>query len=420
MNFKNHKGRERVVVTGTGVVSPIGLDSNSFWTGLVAGANGAAEITAFDPAESKVKLAAELKAFDPMDYFNRKDVRRMDRSTQVGIIATREAVKMAGLESYDGDPYRAGTILGTGIGGFITIQDELKNYHIKGPRFISPLFIPTFIANMTPGRIAMEFPFYGANYTVTSACASATHAIGEAFQKITNGYLDVCITGGFEAVINESAIAGFANMTALTTETDPELASRPFDRERSGFLMGEGAGILVLESLESAVKRGAHVLAEITGYGATADGYHITSPDPEGKGDGMAITLALQDAGRNPEEVDYVNAHGTSTPLNDKYETIAMKNALGQRAYEIPISSIKGNTGHLLGAAGAVEAIATIKMIEDSLVPRVRGLVNKDEACDLDYVLGENRSHSISLALSNNLGFGGQNAVVCIEKYQEA
>lgn len=419
MNFENHKGRKRVVVTGTGVLSPIGNDSESFWQALLKGENGAAVIQAFDPSNSKVKIAAELKSFDAEEHFSRRDARRMDRSTQIGLVASREAIKMSKLDQYEGDPYRVGTILGTGIGGFSTIQDELVKYGAEGPRFISPLFVPTFISNITSGRIAMEYPFYGANYIVTTACASATHAIGEAFQKITNGYLDICITGGYEAAICESAIGGFANMTALSTEENPEFASRPFDKDRDGFLMGEGAGILVLESLESAVKRGANILAEITGYGATTDGYHITSPDPEGTGDAKAINLALEDAGKAVEALDYVNAHGTSTPLNDHYESIALKKALGQHAYAIPVTSIKGNTGHLLGAAGGIEAISCIYMIRDSIIPKTRGLVASDENCDLDYVPGENRQHEINLAISNNLGFGGQNAVICIEKFQE-
>lgn len=420
MNFLNHKGRNRVVLTATGVLSPIGQTSETFWEGLKNKANGAAPLKCFDATNFKATLAAELKDFKPEEHFARKDIRRMDRTTMVTLVAVREALTKSGLALEEMDPYRMGVILGSGIGGYTTVENEMLKFAEKGDRVISPLYVPMFISNMTPGRIAMEYPIYGDNYIVATACASATHAIGEAFRKITNGYLDMCVTGGFEAPIAPSSVGGFANMTALTTQTDPEIASRPFDRDRDGFLIGEGAGILILESLENAVKRGATIIAEVTGYGATADGFHITSPDPEGKGDAKALSLALEDAGRKPEEVDYINAHGTSTPLNDKYETIAIKRALGARAYEIPITSIKGNTGHLLGAAGAVEAIATAFILRDGVIPPTRGLVNPDPECDLDYVPGELRQADVRVALTNNLGFGGQNGVLCLEKYTEA
>lgn len=419
MNYLNHKGRRRVVITATGVISPIGNNSEAYWRGLKNGANGAAPISAFDASEFKCTLAAEVKNFNPEDYFSRKEVRRLDRSTQFALAAVKEAIESSGLKLEDYDPFRMGVILGTGIGGYITMETEIGKYFDKGEKVISPLYIPMFISNMTSGRVAMEYPIYGVNYAIATACASSTNAIGEAFQKITNGYLDICVTGGFEAPIRPSAIGGFVNMTALTTQTDPELASRPFDRDRDGFLSGEGAGILILESLESAVQRGAKIIAEITGYGATADGYHITSPHPEGRGDSRALLMAIEDAGHKPEEIDYINAHGTSTPLNDKYETIAIKQALGARAYEIPITSIKGNTGHLMGAAGAIEAIATAFILRDGVIPPIRGLVNKAEECDLDYVYGQARPSDARVALSNSLGFGGQNGVICLEKYEE-
>ncbi len=419
MNYLNHKGRMRVVITGTGVISPIGNSTAAFWQGLLEGANGAAPIKAFDATGYRCTLAAEVKDFRAEDYFPRKEARRMDLSTQYALAATKEALGDADIRLEDYDPYRLGVVLGTGIGGYTTMEAEVLKYAERGARVVSPLYVPMFIGNMTSGRVAMEYPIYGANYIVTTACASGTNAIGEAFQKITNGYLDVCVTGGFEAPISPTSIGGFDNMTALTTQSDPELASRPFDRDRDGFLSGEGAGILILESLESAVKRGATILAEVTGYGATADGYHITSPHPEGKGDGKALSLAIEDAGLKPEDVDYINAHGTSTPLNDKYETVAIKRALGDHAHNIQITSIKGNTGHLLGAAGAVEAIATAYILKEGVIPPIRGLKHPDPECDLDYVHGEVRPTEAKVALSNSLGFGGQNGVVCLQKYEE-
>ncbi len=418
MNLLNRKGKRRVVITGTGVISPIGNTSEAYWQALLKGANGAAPTKAFDASNFKSTLAAEVKDFKAEDHFNRKEIRRMDLSTQFALVATKEAIVNSGVVLEDYDPFRMGVILGTGIGGYTTMENEVLKYAEKGEKIISPLYVPMFIGNITPGRVAMEYPLYGANYIVTTACASGTHAIGEAFQKISNGYLDLCVTGGFEAPLSPTSIGGFVNMTALTTQSDPELASRPFDKDRDGFLPGEGAGILVLESLEQALARGANILAEVTGYGATVDGYHITSPHPEGRGDSLAMLQAIADAGLEPSDVDYINAHGTSTPLNDKYETVAIKKALGQRAYEIPITSIKGNTGHLLGAAGAIEAIATAYILRDGLIPPVRGLVNKDEACDLDYVIGSVRETSAKVALSNSLGFGGQNGVVCLEKFE--
>ncbi len=418
MDYLNHKGRRRVVITGTGVISPIGNNSEAYWQGLLNGANGAAPTKAFDATNFKSTLAAEVKGFQPEDYFSRKEIRRMDLSTQFALAATKEAIENSAIRLEDYDPFRMGVILGTGIGGYTTMENEVLKYAEKGERVISPLYVPMFIGNITPGRIAMEYPIYGTNYIVTTACASGTHAIGEAFHKIADGYLDLCVTGGFEAPLAATSIAGFVNMTALTTQTDPELASRPFDRDRDGFLAAEGAGILILESLEQALARGATIFAEVTGYGASADGYHITSPHPEGRGDSRAMLQAIADAGREPSEIDYINAHGTSTPLNDKYETVAIKKALGERAYEIPITSIKGNTGHLLGAAGAIEAIATAFILKEGLIPPIRGLVNKDEVCDLDYVMGDVRPTEAKVALSNSLGFGGQNSVVCLEKYE--
>ncbi len=423
MNFLSRKGKRRVVITGAGALTPIGNNVEDFWNGLLEGKNGADTIQAF-PLEIEglqVELAAEIKDFNPKDHFEHKEIRRMDKATVFGLYATRQAVENSKINFEDFDPYRVGVIYGTGIGGYTSIEEQVTKFveTNKSSRSISPFFIPKYISNMTSGRVAMEYPVRGTNYVLSTACASSTHAIGEAFHRIADGYLDVALTGGFEATISETAMVAFDNMTALTRNTDKETASRPFDKDRSGFLMGEGAVVLVIESLESAVNRGADILAEITGYGATSDGYHITSPDPTGEGNSMAIKIALDDAGLNPEDVDYYNAHGTSTPLNDKYEAQALTIALGDRASEIPVSSIKGNTGHLLGAAGAAEVLASAFVLRDGIVPKTRGTVNQDPEINLDVVYGENREVDVKVALSNNLGFGGQNATLVIERFED-
>jgi 3-oxoacyl-[acyl-carrier-protein] synthase II len=341
----------------------------------------------------------------------------MDRFCQFAVAAARQAIDMSGLDvaAYGAD--RIGTIIGSGIGGLETLETEYRKFFLGGgPSRISPLFIPMMISNMAAGRVSMLFGTKGANFSVTTACASGTHSIGEAFRAIKYGHLDACIAGGAEAPMTGIAIAGFTNMTALTKETDPTKASIPFDIRRSGFVIGEGAGIVVLESLESALARGAAIICEVSGYGATADAYHITSPDPEGECAGMAMTLAMQEAGVQPYEVDYVNAHGTSTPLNDKYETMAIKRALGDAAYKTRVSSTKSMTGHLLGAAGAVETIACALAIRDSIIPPTIGLSEPDPDCDLDYVPFKAVQAPVRIALTNSLGFGGHNGTLCLKR----
>lgn len=420
MNFTSRTGKRRVVITGAGAITPVGNSVEEFWESLLEGRSGTGEITTFDYTKTNVSLAAEVKDFNPKDHFDHKEIRRTDKATRLGIVAARQAFENSGLDFTEYDPYMMGIMYGSGIGGYNAIEEEILNYAAsdRNPRNISPFFIPKYISNMTPGKIAMEYPIFGDNMTVTTACASSTHAIGEAFHKIANGYLDMALAGGSESTVTETAVVAFDNMTALSRNQDPETASRPFDQDRDGFLMGEGAVLLVLETLEGAVKRGANILAEITGYGATTDGYHITSPDPTGKGDSAAIKKAIKDAGLTADDIDYFNAHGTSTPLNEKYEVIALKKALGERASQIPITSIKGNTGHLLGAAGAAEALASALILQTGIIPKTRGTQNLDPEFDVDVVFGENRETDAKIALSNNLGFGGQNGVLVIEKYE--
>jgi 3-oxoacyl-[acyl-carrier-protein] synthase II len=411
----------RVVVTGIGAVTPLGLTASETWEGVLKNRCGIDTISAFDHTDFRVHLAAEVKNFDPTQYMEKKEARRMDRYCQFSVAAAQEAIADAGLtvDTYGAD--QVGAIVASGIGGLITFQDEVLKLGARGPRAVSPLFIPMMIGNMAAGFIAMHHGFKGDNMCLITACASGTHAIGEGFRKIKHGYLDACIVGGAEAAIAPTAVAGFSNMTALSKETDPACGSRPFDAERDGFVLGEGGAILVLESLEGALARGARIYGEVTGYGATADGYHITSPDPEGEGACKAMKNAMAEAGIAPEQVDYINAHGTSTPLNDKYETIAIKKAMGEEAARnVPITSTKSNLGHLLGAAGAIEAILTLKIIGSGVIPQTIGFATADPECDLDYVTDANRTAAIRYALSNSLGFGGQNGTLCLAKFEEA
>ena len=409
----------RVVITGTGVISPVGNDTESFWDALVHGQSGIAPLTNVDLEGQEVTVGAQVKDFDPLKYMDRKEARRMDKYTQFALAAATEAMQSSGLDISAMDPFRVGTIVGSGIGGIETMETEYFKLFSNGAPRISPLFIPMMISNMAAGKISMQFGAKGANYSVTTACATATNAIGEAFRAIKFGYLDACIAGGAEAPITRIALAGFNNMTALTRATDPKVASVPFDARRSGFVIGEGGAIVILESLENAQARGANILAEVVGYGATGDAYHITSPDPEGEGAAMAMKLAIQEAGIAPEEVDYINAHGTSTPLNDKYETIAIKKALGEAAaHKVAISSTKSMTGHLLGAAGGVEAIAAALATKYDLIPPTIGYAEPDPDCDLDYVPNVARKTPVRYALSNSLGFGGHNATLCIKKWE--
>lgn len=417
-SYEDHAGRPRVVVTGMGVISPVGKSVPEFWESLIQGRHGIRKINKDIYPGVRVNTAAEVKDFDPTEYLDRKEARRTDRYCQFAVVAAREAIGMSGIDFSTMDPFDTGVIIGSGVGGLGTLQDQFEELLVRGgPDRISPLFIPMMISNIAAGKISMIYGIKGANYCVTTACASGTHAIGEAFHKIKLGYLKAAVAGGAEAPVTRIALAGFANMKALNMTEDPDLSSLPFDARRGGFVIAEGAGILVLETMENAVERGATILAEIAGYGATADAYHITSPDPEGKGAGTAMKLAMREGNVSPEEIDYINAHGTGTPLNDKYETLAIKFAMGdETAAKVSVSSTKSVTGHLLGAAGGVEAVATIMAMKDGIIPPTVGLNEPDPECDLDYTPLVAKKKEISVALSNSLGFGGQNGTLLFRK----
>lgn len=409
----------RVVVTGLGAITPIGNTTEEFWKELKEGKCGIAEITSFDTSDQKVHLAGEVKDFNPEDYFDKRSCKRLDRFTQLAVVASREAFKDSGISEENTDLTKMGVVLGSGIGGLGTIEKENRALVEKGPDRVSPMYIPMSICNMASGNVAIDLGIKGESYCAVTACASGTHSIGEAFRMIRHGYQDVVLAGGTESSITPTGISGFANIKALTQETNPLRASIPFDKERSGFVMGEGAGIIILEELEHAKKRGAKIYAEMIGYGASSDAYHITSPAPDGEGGARAMISAIRDAKIRPEDITYINAHGTSTPLNDKCETMAIKTALGDCAKTVMVSSTKGNTGHLLGAAGGVEAIATIKAIEDGFVPATIGYKVKDEECDLDIVPNVGRKAEVKIAMSNSLGFGGHNSSIIFKKYED-
>ena len=408
----------RVVITGMGIVSPIGNDLSAAWENVKAGKHGISFIEKFDISNSDVKVAAQVKDFDPLKAFDKKELRRTDLFTQYAVEACRQAMEDCGSDFKDLDPFRVGVIVGSGIGGFGTTETEHQKFLEKGSGRVSPFYIPMMISNMAAGTIAIKTGFKGVNYAPVTACATSSHAVGEAFRNIKHGYLDVCITGGSEAALSEFAVAGFNNMKALSHADNPDRASIPFDKERNGFVMGEGGGILILEELEHAKARGAKIYAEVVGYGATGDAYHMTSPDPEGLGAAKGMQLAFEEAGLKAEDVDYINAHGTSTPLNDKYETKAIKAALGEEAQKVMVSSTKALTGHLLGAAGAVEAIITAKSLEEGYVPGTAGFQVYDEECDLNNMTDGGKKADIKVALSNSLGFGGHNATLCLKKYE--
>ena len=409
----------RVVVTGIGAITPVGNTAEEFWKGLKEGKCGIDEIKSFDTTNQKVHIAGEIKNYNPEDYFDRRSCKRLDRFTQLAMIASREAFKDSKISEENTDMTRMAVIVGSGIGGLNTIEEENKILLEKGPDRVSPMYIPMCISNMATGNVAIDLGIKGESFCAVTACASGTHSIGEAFRLIRHGYQDVALVGGAESSITPTGIAGFANIKALTQATDPKRASIPFDKERSGFVMGEGAGIIILEELEHAKKRGAKIYAEMIGYGASSDAYHITSPAPGGEGGARAMVSAMKDANIKPEEVTYINAHGTSTPLNDKYETMAIKTALGEATRKVMVSSTKGNTGHLLGAAGGVEAIACIKAIEEGFVPATIGYKVKDEECDLDIVPNVGRKVDVKVAMSNSLGFGGHNSTIVFKKYEE-
>ncbi|MCS7195884.1 MAG: beta-ketoacyl-ACP synthase II [Aquificaceae bacterium] len=409
----------RVVVTGLGAVTPLGTGVEKFWSNLLAGVSGIDRIRRFDPIEVglTVHIAGEVKDFEPERYFDKKDAQKVSDFIKFAVGASEEAVRDAGLLDSGFDPYRVGVIVGTGIGGLRDIEEQQKVLMEKGPRRVSPFFIPYGISNMASGLVAIRFGFKGPNYCVVSACATGNHAIGDAMRLIQRGDIDVAIAGGCESAITPLGVAGFAVMRALSTRNDePQKASRPFDMDRDGFVMGEGAGVLVLEEYEHAKARGAKIYAELIGYGATDDAYHITAPCADGEGAYMCMKLALEDAGISPEQVDYINAHGTSTPLNDRSETLAIKKLFGKHAYKLKVSSNKSMIGHLLGAAGAVEAVATVKTLQTGMIPPTINLENPDPECDLDYVPNKAVEYPIHYALSNSFGFGGTNACLLFKR----
>ena len=407
---------ERVVITGMGAITPVGNDVQTFWESLKAGKCGIGPITKFDVSDYKVKLAAEVKDFDVTQYVDKREARRMDVNCHFALAAAQQAVDQAGLKEGNFDPYRTGVIYGSGVGGLAVAEEEIPKLNAKGPGRVSPLCIPEMIANMAAAYISMRFGFKGENFCPVSACATANHSIGEAMRAIRHGYQDIVLCGGTENGIIPIALAGFTNMKALHTGDDPTCASIPFDARRSGFVMGEGAGCLVLESLTHAQARGATILAEVAGYGASGDAYHITSPAPEGDAAARAIRGAIEDAGLTPADVDYINAHGTSTPLNEKYETIAIKKAFGDAAYKVKVSSTKSMTGHLLGGAAAVEAIACVMAIRDGIIPPTIGYQEPDPECDLDITPNKAVEMPVNVAISNSLGFGGHNACILFKK----
>lgn len=410
--------KHRVVVTGMGIVTSLGSDLETFWSNLVAGKSGVSRIESFDVSEYPTQIAAEIKDFNPEDYIDRKEARRMDRFVQFAVAAGKMAVQDAGLElGVNVDPERVGVIVGSGIGGLGTWEEQHSILLEKGPKRVSPFFIPMMIANMASGQISMSIGAKGPNTTAVTACATGTHSIGDSFKLIQRGDADAMICGGAEATIRPTGLAGFCSMRAMSTRNDePEKASRPFDAERDGFVMGEGSGVLVLESLDHAVKRGARIYAEVIGYGMSGDAYHITDPDPDGAA--RCMQRALKDAGIEPEAIDYINAHGTSTPVGDRSETIAIKKAFGDHAYKLAVSSTKSMTGHLLGAAGGIESVILALTLKNGVIAPTINLEHPDPECDLDYVPNAARKSDVKTALSNSFGFGGHNATIVMRKYE--
>ena len=409
---------KRVVITGMGAIASIGHTVDEFWASLLAGKCGIDHISLFDAKDYSCRIGAEVRGWDPAQHMDPKEVRRNDRYTHFGFCAAKQAVAHARLDMAKEDPDRVGVIIGSGIGGMLTIETQHKILLERGPRRVSPFMIPALISNMCSGMVAIELGARGPNFCVVSACATGTHAIGESFRMIRSGEADVMVCGGSEAAITPLAYAGFCSMKAVSTNNDnPQKACRPFDLNRDGFIMGEGAGILVIESLEHALARGATILCELAGYAATCDAYHITSPDPEGRGLSLAMSRALSDARLQPREIDYINAHGTSTPYNDKFETLAIKKVFGDHARQLMVSSTKSMTGHLLGAAGGIEAIVSVKTLQSGEVPPTINYETPDPECDLDYVPNVKRRADVRTVMSNNLGFGGQNAAIIFRKF---
>jgi 3-oxoacyl-[acyl-carrier-protein] synthase II len=412
--------KNRVVITGMGVMTSLGKDLPTFWANLLAGKSGVSLVEAFDVSEYPTRIAAEIKDFDAEQYMDAKAAKRCDRFVQFAIAAAMSALKDANLNiEQDTDPERVGVYVGSGIGGLGTWEDQHTILVEKGPRRVSPFFIPMMIANMGSGQISIATGAKGPNSTVVTACATGTNSIGDAYKLVQHGQADVMICGGAEATIRPTGMAGFCALRAMSTRNDePEKASRPFDTGRDGFVMGEGAGVLILESLEHAQKRGARIYAEVIGYGMSGDAHHITEPSSDGDGAARCMKRAIKDAGIEPQQIDYINAHGTSTPVGDKIESLAIKTVLGDYAYKVPVSSTKSMTGHLLGAAGGIEAIISVLTINHSIIPPTINLENQDPECDLDYVPNVAREQAVNIAMSNSFGFGGHNATIIVKKFE--
>lgn len=410
----------RVVVTGIGVITPIGIGKDVFWEGLKAGRSGVDQITQFDTTDFPTRIAAEVKDFNPEDYLDRKEARRMARFIQFAVACAGLSLKDSGLDLGKVDLNRVGVSVGSGIGGVKTMEDQARVLIEKGPKRVSPFLVPMMIANMASGCVSIAFGAKGPNTTLVTACATSTHSIGDSFRILQRGDADVMIAGGSEASITPLSVAGFCAVKALSTRNEePQKASRPFDAERDGFVMGEGAAVLILETIDHALARGARIYVEICGFGMSADGFHITAPDPEGEGASRCISNALADAGMDPEDIDYINAHGTSTPLNDKLETMAIKKVFKEHAQRIPVSSTKSMIGHLLGAAGGAELAASILSMSYGIIPPTINYENPDPECDLDYVPGSFREAKIKVFLSNSFGFGGTNASIIMKKIED-
>ncbi|QDS33578.1 beta-ketoacyl-ACP synthase II [Brevibacillus brevis] len=411
--------KRRVVITGVGVVSPVGNDAQTFWNSLLEGKSGIDRVAAFDASDYPTQIAGEVKNFDPEQYMDKKDIRRTDRFVQFGLAAAKMAVEDAKLEITPENAERVGVYIGSGIGGLTTWEEQHSVLLEKGPRRVSPFFIPMLIANMASGAVSIQYGAKGPTSSAITACATGTNAIGDALRLIQFDHADVMIAGGAEATVRPMAFAGFCSAKAMSTRNDePQKASRPFDQDRDGFVMGEGAGVLILEELEHAKKRGATIIAEVIGYGMSADAHHITSPSPGGEGAARCMASALKDAGVDPTEVQYINAHGTSTGQGDIAETQAIKSVFGEHAYKLAVSSTKSMTGHLLGATGGVEAIATAYALRDQVLPPTMNLENPDPECDLDYVPNHARKATVNVAVSNTFGFGGHNATVILKRYE--
>lgn len=411
--------KRRVVITGLGAVTPIGNTVDEFWSGIRQGKVGIGPITKFDTTEYKVKNAAEVKGFVAKERMDFKSAKRMEPFSQYAVAAAKEAFEDAGIQMDQENPYRAGVIVGSGIGGLSVIETNYQKIQDKGPSRVNPLMVPLMISNMAAGNISIQLGLKGKCTNVVTACASGTHCIGDAFRAIQYGDADIMLAGGSESCICPTGVAGFTALTALSTTEDPMRASIPFDKDRNGFVLGEGAGIVVLEELEHAKARGAHIYAELAGYGATGDAYHITSPAEDGEGAGMAMKLAMEEAGVLPEQIDYINAHGTSTHHNDLFETKAIKLALGDAAKNVVVNSTKSMIGHLLGAAGGVEFVVCVKSIQDGFIHQTVGTENVDPECDLNYAVGAPVEKDVNYVLTNSLGFGGHNATLLVKKYEE-